>query len=379
MVYLAIGLNIFILNYLILYWVLLLLHYKSNTKSNLSYEDDFVSVVIPFRNEEKNLTGLIQSLISQNVSKNNFEVIFVNDHSTDSSEEIIIELMSNSGISFQFISVKDTFGKKRALELGFKASKGDLLIQIDADVTFGSSWIKQHQIAHSKKNILLVCGAVDLLSNRSFFQRIQQLEFKALIESTYLTINAKKPVMCNGANLSFKRQILPDVLNSYKTIVSSSGDDVFVLQNINAKYGARTIGYLNSAQGNVISKPQEKFSDFISQRSRWAKKSNEYQNVFAKYFTISIILANLSILTLLIMCCFISFQQTLIFIILPFILKWASDILLLYAYKNTFNSALKFPWFFDSFIIELLYPIYIILVGLHTVFGKQVWKGRIVR
>ncbi len=379
MVFLAIIFVVFISNYLILYWVLLLYSKKKRNNMPINSKDFFISVVIPFRNEEKNLPSLIQSLICQNISIKNFEVIFIDDHSTDSSYYIIKDLMTKSGISFKLLSLKETYGKKNALETGFKASIGDIILQTDADVTFGPSWIKKHHTEHLQNDIFVLCGAVDLLSEGRFFDRIQQLEFMALMQSSYLTINANRPVMCNGANLSFKRAILSDVINSYQKIKSASGDDVFMLHQIKSKFGAEKIKYLVSSEGIVFTQPKEKLIDLIKQRSRWAKKSKEYKSTFAIYFTISIVLANLSILILLFSTPFLTPTLFAILVLIPFILKWLTDVLLILNYSKKFKSLLKATWLLDSIVLELIYPIYIIIVGINMLLSKQMWKGRVVR
>lgn len=93
-----------------------------------------ISVVIPLINEENSLKELY-SWIVQVMNNNNFsyEIIFIDDGSTDKSWEIISELANeNTGIrGFRF---QKNYGKSQALHLGFAQAKGEVVITMDADL-----------------------------------------------------------------------------------------------------------------------------------------------------------------------------------------------------------------------------------------------------
>ncbi|MET6991984.1 glycosyltransferase family 2 protein [Sediminicola arcticus] len=93
-----------------------------------------ISIVIPLLNEEESLKEL-HDWIVQVMQSNHFlyEILFIDDGSTDTSWKIISEL------SFQNPHVKGirflkNFGKSQALHAGFKAAKGDVIITMDADL-----------------------------------------------------------------------------------------------------------------------------------------------------------------------------------------------------------------------------------------------------
>jgi len=93
-----------------------------------------ISVVIPLYNEDESLPELydwIERVMTSN--KFSFEVIFVNDGSTDHSWDVITELASRSehvkGIKF-----RRNYGKSPALYCGFKEAQGDVVITMDADL-----------------------------------------------------------------------------------------------------------------------------------------------------------------------------------------------------------------------------------------------------
>lgn len=93
-----------------------------------------ISVIVPLYNEDESLEKL-HSWIDQVMTSNKFsyEIIFVNDGSTDRSWEVIESLQKKSehvrGIKF-----RNNYGKSPALYCGFKAAKGDVVITMDADL-----------------------------------------------------------------------------------------------------------------------------------------------------------------------------------------------------------------------------------------------------
>ncbi|MFP4619827.1 MAG: glycosyltransferase family 2 protein [Bacteroidales bacterium] len=129
-----------------------------------------ISVVIPLYNEEQSLYELadwIQRVMEEN--RFTYEVIFVNDGSTDDSWKKITELSHNNP-RIKGICIRKNQGKSAALHLGFKETEGDVVITMDADLQdnpseipelyrmireqgyeFVSGWKKQRQDPLSKK------------------------------------------------------------------------------------------------------------------------------------------------------------------------------------------------------------------------------------
>jgi glycosyltransferase involved in cell wall biosynthesis len=93
-----------------------------------------ISVVVPLYNEEESLPELY-SWIERVMKENNFtfEVIFVNDGSTDRSWEVIDEL-SRKSENVRAIKFRRNYGKSPALYCGFKEAEGDVVITMDADL-----------------------------------------------------------------------------------------------------------------------------------------------------------------------------------------------------------------------------------------------------
>ncbi|ADY30379.1 MULTISPECIES: glycosyltransferase family 2 protein [Cellulophaga] len=93
-----------------------------------------LSIVIPLLNEEESLKELHDWIVSV-MQSNHFlyEILFIDDGSTDNSWKIISEL-SAANTNVKGIRFLKNFGKSQALHAGFKAVKGDVIITMDADL-----------------------------------------------------------------------------------------------------------------------------------------------------------------------------------------------------------------------------------------------------
>ena len=111
---------------------------------NINIPEETVSVIIPFRNESKNILESLRSLENQDYPKDRFEVIYVNDFSEDDSLEKIMETEKSCNI--KVISVPEYSSKaalkKRAIQFGIENSKGEIIITTDCDCTHDSQWLK---------------------------------------------------------------------------------------------------------------------------------------------------------------------------------------------------------------------------------------------
>jgi glycosyltransferase involved in cell wall biosynthesis len=108
-----------------------------NTKENTSKNAERykISIIVPLFNEEESLNPLYEQIISSltNMGKPDYEIIFVDDGSTDNSLNVIKEL-SQSDSNIKYISFRKNYGKSAALSLGFSHATGDIVITMDADL-----------------------------------------------------------------------------------------------------------------------------------------------------------------------------------------------------------------------------------------------------
>jgi glycosyltransferase involved in cell wall biosynthesis len=95
----------------------------------------YISAVLPAYNEEQNIKPIYSELKSV-LSKLNkpFEIIFVNDGSTDNTQKVLEELYKSEEGILKIVELKRRFGKAATLKMGFISAKGELIITLDSDL-----------------------------------------------------------------------------------------------------------------------------------------------------------------------------------------------------------------------------------------------------
>lgn len=103
---------------------------------------DFVSVVVPCHNEEGNIAELYEQLVPELKAFARYEVVFVDDGSTDTTAQKICEL-AKSDPQVKLLQLSRNFGHQAALKAGLDHAQGDCVISMDADLQHPPSLIPQ--------------------------------------------------------------------------------------------------------------------------------------------------------------------------------------------------------------------------------------------
>ena len=88
-----------------------------------------ISVIVPVYNQEKFLGRCIRSLLSQQYNKNNYEIIIVNDGSTDNTPKVINKYANQ----LEILNNKDNLGLPQSLNIGINYASGSFIIRVDSD------------------------------------------------------------------------------------------------------------------------------------------------------------------------------------------------------------------------------------------------------
>jgi len=113
-----------------------------------------ISLVITVYNEEENIKPLIKS-INQNLSNFNFQVIFVDDGSTDRTKEVIL---TNIDERYMLVELSTNFGQTPAMAAGIQKAEGDYIITLDGDLQNDPSDIPMMLQKLKNENWDLVAG-----------------------------------------------------------------------------------------------------------------------------------------------------------------------------------------------------------------------------
>lgn len=101
---------------------------------NQHQNSERISIVVPLYNEEESLRPLVEAIKrAMSTYSQNYEVILVDDGSTDRSHQILREICREER-RFKYISFQKNFGKSAALQVGFQAATGTYVISMDADL-----------------------------------------------------------------------------------------------------------------------------------------------------------------------------------------------------------------------------------------------------
>jgi poly-beta-1,6-N-acetyl-D-glucosamine synthase len=321
-----------------------------------------ISVIIPVRNEAENLPGLLAALRNQRYA--NFEVILVNDHSSDNTVDVVMQY------KFPNLSVIDNkeTGKKAALETGIDFAKGEIIATTDGDCWMDEQWLEGIHKTFTNKKIAFVFGAVTIQSNESFFSKLQAVEFASLIGSGAATSAFGFPTMSNGANLAFRKSAFSTVNGYEGNKHIASGDDEFLMRKIHTRFpsGIKFIPYKFAF---VSTSPKKSLSEFVSQRLRWAGKWKHNSSLTTVGVAIYIFITQLCVLAGFITL-FTSFNYSVVLLLLIKLIFEASFI----SRVCRFSKA-NFSWTAFLFL-QIAYPFYVIIIGVLANFVKPSWKQR---
>lgn len=330
-----------------------------------------ISVIIPARNEEENIGSLLQALQEQTYPATLFEVIVIDDHSTDGTASVVRRFPSVKFIQLNENDINSY--KKKAIETGIGAATGELIVTTDADCVSPPNWLKQIAAFKEEKGSVLIAGPVSIDCSSSMVQSFQAMDFMVLQGITGAAVHKKKLSMCNGANLAYDRKIFYEV-NGFAGIDHiASGDDMLLMHKIWKRYPGQ-VHYLKSTEAIVSTQPMKTWRDFFSQRIRWASKATSYDDKRILAILILVYLFNLSFLVLTIAGFFCYYYWT-----------WLAG---LWVAKTIveFPLFLSVTGFFQKqwanrvfFFFQPLHIFYTIISGLFGQFGKYEWKGRKVK
>ncbi len=323
---------------------------------------DEVTLIIPFRNEEKRIDGLLQSLKVS--SKLPTQIVFVNDHSDDLSCSKINEVLGKLN-NLQLLNLPSgIFGKKQAIRFGVNLTKTEFVLTMDADVYFESTYFEELEKL-AEADLYLLPAVLKATNPIHHLFEIDLLLINAL--NTGLN-GLSRPIIASGANLLFKRKSFLefDRFETHKHI--PSGDDIYLLRDFrDAKADVRVVARRSF---KVETETPQSFKEFIHQRIRWIAKTG---NVNDHLSTI------LAIIQFIFIISFWSIEIKLLveneyqsaFIL--FGLKTGLDMLFFFSFFREFNRLTA--WLLIPFY-QLIFPIYNLILLFLLPFFKPKWKGR---
>jgi glycosyltransferase involved in cell wall biosynthesis len=335
-----------------------------------------ISLIIPVRNEQNNIKSLLDCVFQQSYPKNLYQVIVVDDYSTDNTWNLINSLqyaqmdLKCMQLADFSLNLSTSSYKKFAIEIAIDNASGDLIVTTDADCRPLPNWLLIIASFYKTTNAKFIAAPVKINSDNSFLSIFQTLDFLTLQGITGASLFKKMHSMCNGANLAYEKKAFYAVGGFEGIDNIPSGDDMFLMHKIYRKYPDQVL-FLKNEDAVVSTQPEKSWRGFINQRIRWASKADKYDDkrifrVLVLVYTVNLLIASLVIasfwnimylvllLALLLMKTWIEF---------PFVKSAA-----------TFFHQQKLMAYFP--FMQPLHIIYTIVVGWLGKFGSYEWKGR---
>ena len=344
-----------------------------STQTTFKEPNNQFSIIIPFRNEAINLEALLQSLLELNYPTQLFEVLMVNDDSNDDSCAVIKSFQQkNSHLNIRLIQNNRKTGspKKDAINTAIENAQFNWLVTTDADCEVPKNWINSFNTFIEEKQPVFISAPVKLKKGKSLLFHFQNLNFMSLIGSTIGAFGIKKPFLCNGANLCYRKDIFKKVNGFEGNTSIASGDDIFLLEKMLKIHPTKTL-FLKSTKAIVSTKSENTWKSFLNQQVRWASKTNAYKNWFSKLVGLVVFTTNL-VIVITGISLFYNTNNWMFFMAL-LVQKMFIDILLIEKtaqFLDSKNSLMYYP------LISVLYPLYILIIASVSQLKKYDWKGR---
>jgi cellulose synthase/poly-beta-1,6-N-acetylglucosamine synthase-like glycosyltransferase len=329
-----------------------------------------VSILTPFRNEAENLPLLLSSLQKLKYPSDKLEVILIDDHSTDSSRDVINNFLErNSYLNFRIIE-STRQGKKHALNSAIASARGEVILTTDADCLMGDKWVSAMSAPFVQQSVNMVVGSVRIESNNTFWSSMQQLEFSSLVGTSGATLSFHVPSMCNGANLAFRKSTFLLVGGYESNIDIASGDDEFLMRKF-ARISKQSIIFNSDSSSIVSTHALKSVSQFIQQRIRWAGKWKYSKNLFNRMLAIGIFAFHSSVIALYLLSVLNPTE-----LLIPVSLL-TGKLFTELAFLFSVSRWLRTNWSWPSFLIwQFAYPFYALYIGTLSLFSGYKWKDR---
>lgn len=348
------------------------------TSSDRDEQSVLISVVLVARNEEKNISICLDALLAQHYPSDKFEIIVVDDHSTDSTLKIIREYSEKNTQIKYFELSENAEGKKQGISKAIELSSAELIVTTDADCKMGIHWLSSIATFYKKTDAKMIVAPVSFYGEKTIFEKMQSLEFMALIACGGASLFYKKAIMCNGANLAYTKNAFLEVNGFDENEKKASGDDVLLMYKINKLFPGKVVFFKNK-EAIVYTKPMDSIKKFVQQRKRWASKGFFALNTETRRVSLLVYLFNayLVFIPLIGAVCLSNSPFYPLFMGICLILigiKCIIDFLLLFLSASFFGKKEFLIFFIPE---QIIYMLYVVFFGLFGSLGKYEWKGRI--
>lgn len=330
----------------------------------------FVSVVISARNEGSTIGPCLDSLFAQDYPEDLFEVITVDDRSSDNTPEIL-ESYRRKYPRLKVITIRKEpealTGKQVAMDVGINQARGEIIMTTDGDCLLPPGWISE-TVRYFSPEVGMVAG-FSHCGFGSLFSGIQSCDhiFLEGIASGFVTFG--NPQSCIGNNLSFRKDLYQN-LGGFEKIGFTVTEDTALMHGIFAQTGSEIL-FPQNHRTLVVCEAAKNLGDFFRQRKRWLLGGIKTSMLTSAMTIIAFLRNLLFVLSPL----FLLFETSLTPLIWAWILTFVSDFLVLFKHRALLGTGKLLTYYLP---FQLFYPFYTSVLGLSVIFGskKVHWKER---
>ncbi|MAF11893.1 hypothetical protein CMK11_15715 [Candidatus Poribacteria bacterium] len=231
----------------------------------------FVTILVAARDEERHIAACLRSLLGQEYPGDLYEVVIVNDRSTDGTGALIEEFAGGHP-NLVVVDIGDepqgTTGKQNALRVGIHHCRGEFVMNTDADCVAPSTWVST-MVSRFAPDVGLVMGitlahAAD--ADAALLTRVQSLDLAFLLHTAVGSIGCGSPASCIGNNIAYRRSAL-DEIGGYEAMPPSLTEDAMLMRALHTETGWR-IAAANEPGAVILTEPPASWRAFYRQRSR---------------------------------------------------------------------------------------------------------------
>ncbi|MDA0710676.1 MAG: glycosyltransferase [bacterium] len=334
----------------------------------------FLSVVIAARDEEDYIADCLQSLVAQTYPSDRFEVLVVDDDSSDATAQIV-ETFAHTYPHIRLLSVGTEFdamaAKKRPMSVGIKNANSEWILTTDADCRVPPTWLEHLSVyMHSNTDAIIGFSQIKSGVNQlTLFERLQACDFLSLMSAAAGSTNLGYPLAATGQNFIYRKSLFNQV-GGFSTISNRpSGDDVLLLQ-LFKRFSKRQFLFASDPKTFVTTHRSESLAGFWRQRKRWASNADYQIRLNPAFFLyILVVFAHRALIPISLL-----FFPHFYGVPIGCWLAGASvDWLVINQGARTFHRTDLLPvWP----IWEFMQPFYILLIGIAGTFGGFTWKDR---
>jgi len=343
-------------------------------KNDTAQQDDATafSIVIPFRNEADHLPDLLLSIEAISYNPNLFEIIFVDDASTDASVQIIQAFLAiNTHLNISILdNVRNSNSpKKDAISTAISFAQHEWIVTTDADCIVPQKWLQCFNTYILQHQPNMIVAPVTLVGNTSFLHQFQSIDFLSMQGATMGGFGLQQPFMANGANLGYKKKVFLQLNGFSNNDNIASGDDVFLLEDFIA-HDKKAVHFLKNTDALVQTYVLDSWKALINQRKRWAAKAPKFNNNFTIAVGVLVFFANLLTAIAIVL---VPFYGVLGYVLM---VKIFIDSVLIFKTAAFYQQPICVRQYLK---IVLFYPFFTIYIAFTSLLIPFTWKERVFK